>query len=161
METSLLFIVVVAINSVAVYIQRRYKTYTKLFGRYNWMAHVILLSVIWGAFLLGLVYLRPPEWQLPSWLHSVGLLVSIIGFLMVVMSWVRLGTIGTLNGRFFGKGQKKLLKGGLFSLRNPMYVGFALLFIAAAFWLGNAFYLWMAALSFVLLNMVQARIENP
>lgn len=161
MEAFLLFILVVAINSVAVYLQRRFKTYSRLFGRYDWAVHIIVLSIIWGLFISGLILIRPPIWKLSATLHPLSVLAILIGFYMVVATWARLGTKGTLNGWFFGRGAKESLKGGVFRLQNPMYTGFAFLFIGAAFWLENGFYLWMAALSFILLNVIQARIEMP
>lgn len=161
LQITLLFTAVVAINSVAVYAQRRFKLYTKLFGKYDWSAHVILLSVIWTAFLLALIFIQPPNWKLPSVFRPLGVAAATIGMWMAVVSWARLGTMGTCNGWFFGHGPTKQLKGGVFRLRNPMYTGFVLLFIGAAFWLENAAYLWLAAISFVLLNLIQARVERP
>jgi protein-S-isoprenylcysteine O-methyltransferase Ste14 len=80
---------------------------------------------------------------------------------MVVDSWLRLGTAGTCNGWFFGRGPTKQLTDGIFKLRNPMYSGFGLLFVGTAFWLQNAAYLWLAVVSFGLLNIIQAQVERP
>lgn len=161
LQMTLLFVVVVAINSVAVYTQRQRKLYTRLFGRYDWHAHVILLLVIWLVFLLALIFIKLPIWQLPSTLHPVGIVIAVLGMWAVAGSWLRLGTSGTCNGWFFGRGPTKQLVGGVFRLRNPMYSGFVLLFVGTAFWLENAAYLWLAVVSFVLLNLIQARVERP
>lgn len=161
LQMTLQFAIVVAVNSSAVYAQRRYKLYTRVFGRYDWQAHVILLSVIWLAFLLALIFIQLPIWQLPPTLRLVGIVVAALGIWLVIESWLILGTTGTCNGWFFGRGPTKQLAGGVFKLRNPMYSGFVLLFISAAFWLENAAYLWLAIVSFVLLNLIQARVERP
>ncbi len=161
LQVTLFFIVVVAINSAAVYAQRRYRLYTRLLGRHNWHVHVILLSVIWAAFLIALFLMRPPSWKLSPVLRPFGIAVAAVGIWLVVTSWARLGTAGVCNGWFFGRGPAKQIKGGVFRLSNPMYTSFILLFIGVAFWLENASYLWLAAVSFVLLNIIQARIEKP
>lgn len=158
---TLLFIAVVAINSIAVYSQRRFKFYTRLFGKYDWAAHVLLLTIIWVGFLLAVVVAKPASWSLPSILRPLGIVAAAVGTWLVFESWIRLGTAAVFNGWFFGRGSTKQLKGGVFKLRNPMYVGFVLLFVSAAFWLKNAAYLWLAATSFVLLNLIQSRIERP
>lgn len=160
MKITFLFIAVVIINSVAVYLQRRFKLYTQLFGRYDWAAHVILLSIIWTVFILGLILIKPPVWKSPAGLWPLGALVALLGISMIAVTVKRLGIEGTLNGWFFGRGPKEHLRGGVFRLQNPMYIGFVLSFVGTAFWLENAFYIVMAGLSFLLLNVLQARIER-
>lgn len=156
-----LFIIMVAINSAAVYVQRRYKLYTRVFGTNDWTAHVILLSIIWTFFILGLIFIKPPVWSLPTALRPFSLLAALVGIYMIATACARLGISGTLNGWFFGRGPKERLKEGIFKLQNPMYTGFFFLFIAAAFWQKNAFYLGIGVLSFLLLNIIQAGIETP
>ena len=158
---TLLFIAVVIINSVAVYAQRRFKFYSRLFGKYDWAIHAILLTIIWIGFLLAVVLAKLPNWSLPSTLRPLGIVAAAAGIWLVFESWTKLGTAGVFNGWFFGRGLTKQLQGGIFRLRNPMYTGFILLFVSAAFWLENAAYLWLAASSFVLLNIIQSRIERP
>lgn len=161
MEIVLLFVVVVAINAVAVYEQRRFRLYTQLFGANDWTAHATLLSIVWAFFVLGLVLIEPPIWQLPASLRPLGVLAALIGIYMIAASESRLGITGTFNGRFFGRSPKKHLKGGVFNFQNPMYMGFILLFMGVAFWQKNAFYLGLAVLSFLLLNIFLAHIERP
>jgi protein-S-isoprenylcysteine O-methyltransferase Ste14 len=157
---TLLFIVVVIINSVVVYAQHRFKVYTRLFGRYDWGVHTILLTIIWVGFLFAIIIFQPPNWPLPSALRLLSIIAATAGIWLVVESWIKLGTAGVCNGRSFGRGPTKLLTDGIFRLRNPMYTGFVLLFVSAGFWLENAAYLWLAFCSFVLLNLFQARIER-
>ena len=161
MILTLLFLAVATVNSVAVYAQRKFKFYTRLFGKHDWGAHVLLLTIIWIAFLFAIILLQPPDWTLPNKLRLPGIVAAAIGLWLVFESWIRLGTAGVCNGWFFGRGPTKQLTGGVFRLRNPMYTGFALLFVGAGFWLENAAYLWLSAVSFVLLNLIQARIEDP
>lgn len=72
----LLFMVVVAINSAAVYSQKRYKFYTHIFGRYDWQAHVVLLSFIWFAFLFALIFIHLPIKPLPQELRPLGVVIT-------------------------------------------------------------------------------------
>lgn len=160
MKVILLFIIAVVINAVTIYLQRKSRIYTRLFGKYDWFVHVTLLSVVWGLFVTGLILTEPPTWKLPAALRPFGVL-SLIGIYLIIATGSRLGTAGILNGWFFGRGPKEHLRDGIFRLKSPMYTGFAILFAGAAFWQENSFYLLMAALSFLLLNVFQARIEQP
>lgn len=142
-------------------VQRRFKLYTRWFGGHDWSIHVILLAVIWTTFLIALFTIQLPNWKLPASLRSLGVIAFAGGMWLVIATWIRMGTAGVCNGWFFGRGPTRQFTGGVFRLRNPMYTGFTLLFIGAAFWLENAAYLFFVVTSFLLLNLVQAKIENP
>ena len=161
-QITILFISATGVNSIAVYAQRRYKLYTRWFGRYDWAAHVVLLSVVWAVFLFAIFFQNQlPVWRMPSILRPLGIIVLVLGIFLVVSTWKRLGTEGTTNGWFFGRGPLKQLIGGVFRIHDPMYVGFILLFVGAGFWLENAAYLWLAATSYLLLNIILSYIERP
>lgn len=157
----LLFAIAVTINSAAVYGQRRYKVYTRLFGRYDWYFHVLLLSAIWIGFLSAVILIQLPIYRLSRVLRPLGIISALIGAWLIIVSWSKLGTAGTCNGWYFGRGPKRQLEGGVFKLHNPMYSGFVWLFVSTALWSENASYLWLAGTSFILLNLIQARVEEP
>lgn len=161
-QITILFVAAALINSSAVYAQRRFKLYTRWFGRYDWATHVSLLSVIWTIFLLSLfLQLKPPYWGIPSALRPVGVVAIVIGLWLIGTTWHRLGAYGTADGWYFGRGPVKRLVGGIFKLRDPMYIGFTMLFVGGAFWHHNAAYLFLAATSYLLLNVLLAAVERP
>jgi protein-S-isoprenylcysteine O-methyltransferase Ste14 len=158
---TLIYVAAVFINSVLVFSQRHYRLYDKLFGRYGRNAHVVLLIATWGVAITALFVIEPPLIGLPKWLHFIAIITAAMGIWLVTTAWSRLGSAGVLEGRFFNKTPAKDLEGGVFRLRNPMYVGFMLLFVSVGFWQENASYLWLGLVSFVTLNLFLAKIEDP
>lgn len=158
---TLVFVAAVCINSASVFAQRRYRLYDKLFGDHGRNAHVVLLIVTWGVAITALFVIEPPLIGLPKWLHFIALVPAATGVWLISAAWSRLGAAGVFEGWFFDKAPTKNLKDGIFRLRNPMYVGFMLLFVGVGFWRENAAYLWLGLVSYVTLNLFLARVEDP
>jgi protein-S-isoprenylcysteine O-methyltransferase Ste14 len=158
---TMVFVAAVFINSALVYAQRRYRLYDKLFGAHGRNAHVVLLVVTWGVAITALFVIEPPLIGLPKWLHFTAIVPAAIGVWLISAAWSRLGAAGVLDGWFFDKAPAKNLKGGIFRLRNPMYIGFMLLFVSVGLWQENASYLWLGLVSYVTLNLFLAKIEDP
>ena len=51
------FVVAIAVNCVAVHLQKRHRLYDRWFGAHAWTAHIALLVVVWGVVVVSLVVL--------------------------------------------------------------------------------------------------------
>ncbi len=76
-------------------------------------------------------------------------------------TFAQLGPVRTANGNIFGRGPTEPVDEGPFRyLQNPMYDSYLLTFVGLALWKANAQYLVLALESYVLLNLVEGRVEN-
>lgn len=160
--TTSVFAMAAGFNTLSVAWQQKRHWFTRRFGKQAWYVHLALTTPIWGLFLVLQGRLGSQvHWPVAPELKPAGVALWAVGVaLLLATSW-QLGLTRTFNGYFFGRGRKEPVNGGVFRwLRNPMYDSFCILFVAEAFWLGNAVYLVLAAESFLLLNQIEARVEN-
>lgn len=158
---SLVFALAAGLTSAGVYVQKRHRLYTRLFGQRAWAAHVILLAIVWPTLVVLLAVLSFPVWVLPDWLSSLGAGVLATGIVLFIVSAQQLGWADTLNGRFFGKGKRQAVRSGLYAfLKDPMYDSFILILVGVACLTANGVYLLFAAESFVFLNLIETRVER-
>lgn len=150
------------VNTASITHQREIGWLTHRLGGRAWHAHLALIAPGWAAFFLFLAGLdREVRWPLPTRLRPVGygLLAASAGLWLAAFS--QLGPERTANGYFFGRGPREAVTGGIYRWRrNPMYDSYALAFAASALARANAVYLLLAAESVLLLNLLEARVEN-
>lgn len=149
-------------NTVSVMIQQSRQVLTRRFGRRGWYVHLALTAPLWGVFVYLLSGLgRHVIWPLPASLRPAGVALLVVGAALWLAAFVQLGPERTANGFFFGRGPAEPVTSRLFArLRNPMYDSYALAFVGLACTRANGAYLLLALESYLLLNVVEASVEN-
>ena len=157
-----LFALAAAINTGSVALQQRTDWLGRRFGRGAWWAHLAIVTPGWAAFLYVQVQLgQHLVWPLPAGLWPLGWALLLLAAGLVAGSFLQLGLRRTFNGAFFDGGTPIPVSGAAYRwLQNPMYDGFWVSFVAIALIEANAAYLVLAAASYLLLNLFEARVEN-
>jgi protein-S-isoprenylcysteine O-methyltransferase Ste14 len=158
----MLFAVAVGVNAGSVALQQRTQLFTRRFGARAWHVHLGLVTAAWAAFVLTLidhgVHVR---WTLPHALHPAGVAVLAVSAALWLWAFAHLGPQRLANGYFFGRGPSAAVRSGPFRwLRNPMYDSYALAFVGVGLVTNNAAFFVLAAESYLLLNIIEARVEN-
>jgi protein-S-isoprenylcysteine O-methyltransferase Ste14 len=160
--TVAIFALAAGANTASVAIEQRWSLLSRWFGRRGWYVHLGIVVPPWALFLALVPGLnRHVSWPLPARLRSPGTVLLGAAALLWLLAFRRLGGARTANGNIFGHGSQERVEGGLFRvLRNPMYDSYALALAGLAFRRRNAAYLLLAAESYLLLNQMEARVEN-
>lgn len=155
-------VVAIAVNCVAVWAQKHHRAYDRL-GRWAWPAHIALLVLAWGgavAAIVALVRVGPGlSWPLPAWVRLPGLALGVVATTVFGLAVRQLGVQSLFNGNFFGRGRPFTHVGVYAWFADPMYVAYTASFVALALREADAVYLLLAVVSYVGLNVVEARVE--
>ena len=93
----------------------------------------------WTVLFLEAIGVEVPQVRLPVWFSNTGVIIATTGMVFIIMSFIRLGNANRFG---FPEDSTKLRTGGIYRIsRNPMYVGFFLLCIAAVIRVPNLFVL--------------------
>lgn len=160
--TMLAFALAAGVNTASVQLQQHHRWLTRLFGHGAWYAHLGLVApgYVWLFSLLPRLD-QWVHWPLPRVARWLTWPLELAAAVLVLGALVQLGPVAALNGSFFGQASAHARCRGVFRwLRNPMYDGYALAFLATACSKTNAAYLLLAAESFALLNVMEASVEN-
>lgn len=160
--TMVAFALAAGINTASVALQLRTGFLTRRYASNAWYVHLAIVTPGWLLFLYLVSILgRHRGWPLPEQLRPAGLLIVAVSGALWLWTFAQLGAERTANANIFGRGPKQPVDSGLFRyLENPMYDSYILAFVGLALWKANAQYLLLALESYVLLNLVEARIEN-
>ncbi len=156
------FALAAGINTASVALQLRTGFLTRRYASKAWYVHLAIVTPGWLLFLYLVSTLgRHREWPLPEQLRPAGILLLALGSALWIWTFVQLGAERTANGNIFGRGPTEPVEKGAFRyLENPMYDSYILAFAGLALWKANAQYLLLALESYVLLNLVEASVEN-
>ena len=166
LATIVLFLLASLIQSSLILLQQRGETLTRWWGQRAFPVYNVITLIPWTAFVVVYVALQfqpHPELSLPGpWFQVIGALLLFAG--AVLSGWVAvlLGP-AKLNGlRFFDPAiQYRRVPSGPFRLmKNPMYTGFFFIFLGVALWKDSLYSLAIALESIIVLNGVQAWVEN-
>ncbi len=125
-------------------------------GMPNWNSRGELF-VLAQFFLLALIFLLPNWFQFLS-LPTIGILLSVLGWAMLIVSALSLGK--NLTALPKPKEQATLVTTGLYNLaRHPIYGGLLLLCFGTSVWHGNALALLLSTILGVLLEFKSRREE--
>lgn len=156
--TVAVFALAVLINSFSVYIQKKYKFYQKFKRPLLW--HTLVILPAWLTFAYFLVNLSSNSSLEFIKSPYTGLALIVIAVCLFVTALQATGSQALVNGNFFG--ETKIINTGIFTyIKNPYYTSYWLLFIGLGFMYGNGSFLVIAAESFILLNIIEAKIEEP
>jgi protein-S-isoprenylcysteine O-methyltransferase Ste14 len=149
-------------NTASVAVEQRWSLLTRWLGRRGWYVHLGIVVPLWALFLALVPGLgRYVSWPISGRLRPLGTVLLGAAALLWLLAYRQLGGARTANGNIFGHGSRARVDGGVFRiLRNPMYDSYALALAGLALRRGNSVYLLLAAESFLLLNQVEARVEN-
>jgi len=156
------FVLATAVNTGSIALQFKYRLLHRLFGNWDWFGHLALVTPAWAWFLVLLRRLgEHVRWPVPEAMHLLGLPVIAAGVILFLLALRELGFAAAANGYFFGRAPKQPVRSRVFRvLKNPMYDSYAIVLAGVALVTANAVYLLIAAESFLLLNLVEARVEN-
>jgi protein-S-isoprenylcysteine O-methyltransferase Ste14 len=90
----------------------------------------------------------------------LGIVIGCLGFVLIGKSYMKLGFDRAMGSRFFFHSIERIQKGPYKILRNPMYDGFMLVFLGLGITFGIVEDFYLALLSFLLLNVFLASVEN-
>jgi len=94
-------------------------------------------------------------------MRVIGLIALIAGLYLSIKSRILLGRHQAMGIRFFLPEKTTKITNSLYSfLNNPMYDGFILIFIGVGLLFGIRENFYLAGASFILLNLLLARVEN-
>ena len=163
--TIILFILASSINTYLLHLQKR-KCLTKWLGQIAFKVFCFITFIPWILFVISETFLvRYTSFPIPIYFGVMKILGWIlVGTGVILIIWT-IQTIGFKNFagyRFFmDKQSTHLTRSGIFAyLKNPTYVGFVLLFIGIGLIVNSLEQFVLALLSFILLNCIEARVEN-
>jgi Phospholipid methyltransferase len=162
LTTGALFAIAAGVNTGSVALQRRGQHLTRCFGKAAWHMHLALIIPPWALFLFRLAKLdRGSRWRLPAQTRPLGAPVLAAAGLLWAAAFSRLGPARMANGYFFGATDSRPVRDGVFRwLENPVYDSYALALVGQALVTADARYLVLAAESVLLLNGLEAGVEN-
>jgi hypothetical protein len=156
------FATAAGMNTVSVLVQHRWRLLRRVFGRHAFAAHLALVTPGWMVavgMMIRLGRARGP--RLPGSLRPVGWGLAVLAAALWVDALHRVGPYRAANGDFFTAEPGEPAAGGVYRLlSDPMYDAYALGLAAAGLASGKAAYLWLAAESVIVLNLVEARLER-
>ncbi len=128
-----------------------------------WNTHLAINGTLW---LMLFAWILLLQWQLPH--EETSVLSKIIGVIFIAIGMglvtkVRLlfGREQAMGVRFFFPQRAKRIHSNLFRyFNNPMYDGFLFVLVGLGLTLGITSDFWLAGMSFLLLNLFLARVEN-
>lgn len=162
LATGTLFAIAAGVNTGTVALQQRGQHLTRCFGQAAWRVHLALITPPWALFLFSLVKLdRRSRWRLPAQMRPLGTPVLAAAGLLWTLAFKKLGPARMANGYFFGAANSQPVTDGVFHwLENPVYDSYALALVGQALLRADARFLVLAAESVLLLNGLEARVEN-
>ena len=128
-----------------------------------WRIHSLVNGSLWIVLLIWILLF---QWLAlhsiyPSWMRIIGLIMLIAGLYLSIKSRILLGRHQAMGIRFFLPEKTTKITSSLYSfLNNPMYDGFILIFIGVGLLFGIRENFYLAGASFILLNLLLARVEN-
>jgi protein-S-isoprenylcysteine O-methyltransferase Ste14 len=128
-----------------------------------WRYHVWLNGALWTAILCLIIFFDIISVKEPivSALSFMGYIYVFLGVYLIGYSYKALGFRQVMGYRFFFPYQEVRVSTGLYkTFRNPMYDGFFLLLVGSGLIIGIRGNFILALISFILLNMILAPIEN-
>lgn len=128
-----------------------------------WQIHCWMNGLFWLILLIAVTRIQFSISDFrPSFITQVfGAIFCIIGSIFVVNSFSKLGFKKAMGYRFFVKDKLEWISEGSYSfLQNPMYDGIILVLIGLGLLRGIVADFYIAAESFLLLNLLLASVEN-
>ena len=149
-----------------IYVQQRSGTLSRWWGGRAFAIYNLITLIPWVAFLLTYVTLQFRQHPLlpwsSLWLQVIGGILAVLGAFLALWVATLFGP-ARLNGsrHFTGATEEERIKSGPFRwIDNPMYTGYFLVLLGIALWQNSLYDLIIALEALLLLNGVQARIEN-
>ena len=159
----LLFFVLVTFNH-ALFI-----TFAKSLKRNNelrlriWNIHYWVNGMLWFilAICILLIQFNSRDTIFSPKIETLGLVLCAGGSFLVIDGLRRLGFRQAMGYRFFSIGKLEWISSGVFSfLHNPIYDGFALIFLGLGLSRGIFIDFYLPIISFIMLNVFLASIES-
>ncbi len=128
-----------------------------------WKIHYPINGILWVVLAVWIAQVQFifNASSFPFYLRLIGLALSIGGLLLTVDGLRRLGFKQAMGSRFFSLEKLRWVSSGSYSfLSNPIYDGFILIFLGLGFLTGINTDFYLAAASFILLNLFLATVEN-
>jgi len=152
-----LFLVALAVNSLAVYFQKKNLIYDKYFSDGH-KAHCTILGTVWTPFLFSVVWLGFSGPSLSKY-PLIGWPIFLVATVLFCLSYRQIGIDGVTNKDIFTNERKEL--GGVYRyVPGPMYLSYTLLFFGWGVISGvTGFYL-LSIVSVLGLQIIEAKIES-
>ncbi|HEX6511146.1 MAG TPA: methyltransferase [Chloroflexota bacterium] len=157
-----MFALAAGVNTGSVLAEQRWGLLSRAFGGRAWKAHLAAITPLWALAVMRLWRLEPSgRWPLPAWLRWLGWGITLAALVVWGQSVAAMGLVRFANGACFGWATgERIRDGGFRRLRNPIYDSYALALVGSGLRKGDARYLLLALESFVLLNLIEAPIED-
>lgn len=128
-----------------------------------WKKHYFINGILWLILLIWIIAIQFSARTItfPFWIKLSGFTLCLIGFLLVIAAFRKISLKEAMGYRFFSKTKVNRVSLGVYKfLTNPMYDGFVLIFLGLGFLTGIKVDFYLAAESFLLLNLFLAIIES-
>lgn len=159
--TCAVLVAAVAINSLSVYMQKRYKFYTRKFGSKDQTVHSLVILPFWAVFVALVARLHDNQlfhYEFINLWVAGGILVTAATALFI--GAIRsIGTGALVNANFF-KPQKKVSEGVYRYFKNPIYDSYAILLFGLGLIYSNWGYVLLSALAWILLIYIETKVEK-
>jgi protein-S-isoprenylcysteine O-methyltransferase Ste14 len=152
-------VLAISVNSSLVYVQKKHNLLTRKFGKHALNVHSLMLTIVWGIFIIVANQLTKSDWRLDSSYTIVGTAIIAISVIIFVLALWQIGTDGLINANFFGATTKKL-KGIYNYLPEPIYASYVLLLFGIGLQTSIKGYFLLSILALVGLYGVEARVES-
>lgn len=161
------FIIITFLHCSSLFLQSRYKLYTRLFKNKGFAIHfsfTAILWMIWGALFLNSIS-ETKGFVLPFFnplFPPIGLFINLIGLILIIWSGLLLGIRRAWGIRYFDpKFVNSHEKRGPYKyLDNPIYDGFIMLAFGKALMNNSMTYLIISIECFIIFNVFLSNLEN-
>lgn len=157
------FIFVTISHASALLFAKQHQNYSAEKRKRLWQLHWWINGTLWVGLLAWIIVTQwfLPRTAYPLWVQITGLVSFLAGVYLSLQSRLLLGPYQPMGLRFFFAERAKKIDHSLYHvLNNPMYDGFALILIGIGLVFGIEADFYLAAASFLLLNIFLAAIEN-
>lgn len=151
----------VTVNSISVYMQKRYNLYTRRFGGKDQMIHSLVILPFWIVFVVLASQLHDNQLLHYEFINLliVGTLFVTVAVALFIGAMKTIGTGALVNANFF-RPQKKVSSGVYRYFKNPIYDSYAILLFGLGLIYSNWGYIVLSALVWLLLICIESRVEK-
>lgn len=128
-----------------------------------WYFHNWINGMLWLTLIITIIFLqfRIGDFKQNFIILVIGAILCITGSVLIIYSFSKLGFKKAMGYRFFVHNKLEWISEGAYSfLQNPMYEGFVLVLVGLGLIRGIMADFYIAAESFLFLNLFLASIEN-
>jgi len=154
-----LLVLAITVNCMAVYLQKKHLIYERFGGKAH-AVHASVISIFWLAFIVSYVWLetQTPAGAVP-FNQVTGGIIKLVAVIIFYQSLKQIGNGALTNKDLFTN--KRVTLSGIYSyVREPIYTSYTLFIFGSAIGTGIAGFYYLALISLIGLQLIEAKIES-